>query len=187
MSAESREALTALGRGETVELRRSQCTARKRHACVYDAGHAGDHYNALDKQWTQEVSSDAERDKLYAHVERVRALLQRITYPDNGWRVGVMGDSAFIQITYEEADVDTDARTYSAPAPRVPQHGRKWPISQHATNSEIFQTALKAAVTSAEHRVREHFLVDGIRVFGPHLDIEAMLAFARMNLPAVRK
>lgn len=186
MSAAAEEAMEVAG-----EIRRSQCPARKRMACAFEAGHHDDHYNALDGRWQQEVPADVEQAKLYAHIERVRALLGRISYPETTWRVGVMGDGAFLQLTYMEQDVDAppavgNVGAYSAPAPRVPQHGRKWHVSQHATDSEIFQTALKAALTSAEHRVREHFLVDGLRVFGPHLDIEAMLMFVRQFAPKVR-
>lgn len=161
-------------------MRRSQCPARKKMPCSYEAGHLDDHYNFLDGKWAQEVPTDAKEAAVYAHVERLRKLLARVTYPDNSWRVGVSGDSAFLQITYMEADVDAGGEPQE-------QHGRKWTVSQHATDSEIFQTALLAARTSAEHRVREHFLVDGLRVFGPHLDIEAMLMFVRQFAPSVRR
>ena len=40
--------------------------------------------------------------------------------------------------------------------------------------SEIVQTALKCILTSAEHRVREHFKYRGSRVYGPHFDVEAL-------------
>ncbi len=45
--------------------------------------------------------------------------------------------------------------------------------------SEVVQTALLCALTSAEHRVREHFLYKGERVFGPHFDIEGLYELAK--------
>ena len=51
---------------------------------------------------------------------------------------------------------------------------RKWLLSSHMTRSELAQTALKCVLTSVEHRVREHFLYRGERVFGPHFHVEAL-------------
>lgn len=116
------------------------------------------------------TESDFERSSRET-IARIEVLLRRVSYPDHRWKVGAMEHGAYLQIVYVELDVD-DGKS------KV-QSGRKWVISPHATDSEIYQTALKAALTSAEHRVREHFLVDGLRVFGPHLDIDALLRFAR--------
>lgn len=49
-------------------------------------------------------------------------------------------------------------------------------ISEHATESEIVQTALKCILTSAEHNVREHFTYGGTLVFGPHINISKLLS-----------
>lgn len=88
------------------------------------------------------------------------------------FRVGHMGDGFFVQIEYDEADVITgDAAT---------QRGRKWYISPYATDSEIVQTMLRAAIDSAEHQVREHFFYkapggDKARaIFGPHFSSDAL-------------
>ncbi len=55
---------------------------------------------------------------------------------------------------------------------------RKWYVSQHSTDSEIVQTALKAVLTAEEHEAREHFLYRGRTIFGPHHSVDALL-----NLP----
>jgi len=55
------------------------------------------------------------------------------------------------------------------------QQTRKWILSEHMTKSEIVQTAFKLAITSMEHRTREHFLYKGERVFSPHYDIDALV------------
>jgi hypothetical protein len=104
--------------------------------------------------------------------EDVEAIVARVTYPGFSWRVGRMGvDGFFVQIQYVEEDIDTGKPEW--------QHGRKWYVSSHATDGEVAQTMLKAAITSAEHRVREHFLVDGVRAFGPHLSLERLIEVAK--------
>ena len=55
------------------------------------------------------------------------------------------------------------------------QHTRKWLLSEHMTRSEIVATCLKCVLTSEEHEAREDFLYKGQRIFGPHLDVEALL------------
>lgn len=104
------------------------------------------------------------------------ALTTRVTYPDHGWIVGTNGTNGFfIQIAYLEVDVDKPG------SPPEEQKGRKWLVSEHAVAGEVFQTMLKAALTSAEHRIREHMLVDGVRVFGPHMPIEKLIEFVKAN------
>lgn len=106
--------------------------------------------------------------ELLADVDRV---IKRISFPWCWFHVGMMGEGFYIQVRYNERDIKTKEMTE--------QHGRKWYISPFSTESEVFQTGLKAVLTSAEHRVREHFLVDGVRVFGPHLDVDALIDFVK--------
>jgi hypothetical protein len=54
------------------------------------------------------------------------------------------------------------------------QRSRKWYLSQHATDSEVVQTALMAALAAEEHEVREHFLFNGCAIFGPHHNVYAL-------------
>lgn len=101
----------------------------------------------------------------------IRAVLEEVGYPGHSFRVGALaGGASFLQITYAEADVETGQMEE--------QRGRKWFISEHATRGEVVQTALKAALTSAEHRVREHFTYKGERIFGPHFDLDALVELA---------
>lgn len=104
-------------------------------------------------------------------LEHLREIVGRVTYPGFTFRTDRMDDGFFVQIQYREVDVDTGKL--------ADQHGRKWYVSKHATVSEAVQTMLKAAITSAEHRVREHFLVDGVRAFGPHMSVDQLVAAAR--------
>lgn len=79
--------------------------------------------------------------------------------------------SPFLQATYIEPDIYTGHPTL--------QKTRKWKLSIHMTNSELVQTALKCALTSAEHQVRESFLYRGQRIFGPHFDVEALVELCK--------
>lgn len=56
-----------------------------------------------------------------------------------------------------------------------PQFSRKWYLSQWMTESEIVQTAFKAALTAEEHECREFFKYLGHRVFNPHIHVRALM------------
>lgn len=105
----------------------------------------------------------------------LKDILQQIKCSVGGmsWNVyaATMGSTGFyIQLRYVENDIET-----GDPAD---QHGRKWYVSAHSTKSEVVQTVLKACLTSAEHMVREHFTYQGVRVFGPHFDVDQLVGLA---------
>lgn len=54
--------------------------------------------------------------------------------------------------------------------------GRHWRLSEHMTDGEIAQTALKAVLTAIEHEVRERFTYMGIPVFDSHYDLDKLAA-----------
>ena len=54
--------------------------------------------------------------------------------------------------------------------------GRKWFLSFHMTRSEVVQTAFKAVLTALEHEARESFLYRDQPIFGPHFDVEKLVA-----------
>ena len=58
---------------------------------------------------------------------------------------------------------------------------RKWLLSPHMTEGEFVQTCLKAVLTAEEHEAREKFLYDGMAVFGPHIDLEALVDAAQIT------
>jgi hypothetical protein len=58
------------------------------------------------------------------------------------------------------------------------QSGRKWDVSEHMTESELVQTALKAVLTAEEHEAREQFTYKSHAIFGPHIDVSALLAIS---------
>lgn len=99
-------------------------------------------------------------------IEEVREIVSQISYEDYEFKVLDYSGMMLLQGRYVEPDIITKDPT--------DQHTRKWYISSHAVASEIVQTALLCVLTSAEHRVREHFFYKGKRVFGPHFDVEAL-------------
>lgn len=100
-------------------------------------------------------------------IEDFREIVGRIEYP--GYMLGVFEDKdgLYLMGIYNEPDVVTGKLSV--------QKTRKWKLSPHMTLSEVTQTAFKCLLTSAEHRVREHFLYRGHRVYSPHYDVEALV------------
>ncbi len=47
-------------------------------------------------------------------------------------------------------------------------------VSPHATEDEIAKKVLGLCIAYAEHEVREGYLYEGKRIFGPHISIEAL-------------
>ena len=102
--------------------------------------------------------------------DEMKAAIADITYEDYQFILIVKNGLHFLQGVYKEQCVDSGRMET--------QKTRKWVLSDHVTKSEIIQTALKLCLTSAEHRVREHFLYKGSRVFGPHFSVDDLKALA---------
>jgi hypothetical protein len=64
--------------------------------------------------------------------------------------------------------------------------GRKWPLSQFMTRSEIVQTVFKAVMTAIEHEARERFHYRGRPIFGPHYDVDKLWSMATEENEDVR-
>lgn len=58
------------------------------------------------------------------------------------------------------------------------QSCRKWWLSEFMTDGELVQTAFEAAKVAEEHECREFFLYKGIRIFGPHIRLDALMQAA---------
>ena len=104
---------------------------------------------------------------------RIENIVDRCTFAGLGlreprWRVLEKGDGFLVQLSYIEPCVKTDEIEV--------QHTRKWYVSAHAIEEEVVQTCLKALLTSAEHRVREHFRYRGEPLFHPHQKLSALVA-----------
>ena len=106
-----------------------------------------------------------------ALIQRAQDLIKQITFPGYEFDVRHGHGGVFLQAKYVESDA------YSG-VPEM-QFTRKWILSPHMTDSEIVQTVFKCCYTSFEHRCREFFLYKGKRIFGPHFDIEDLVALCQ--------
>lgn len=107
--------------------------------------------------------------------ESLLAILANIEILDRKFKVTPAvivssGNTAYVwllQVTYVEPDIDT-----REPAT---QESREWLIRPTMSEGEIVRTAYAAVTRSYMHIVSEHFTYKGKRVYGPHIDIDALL------------
>jgi hypothetical protein len=99
--------------------------------------------------------------------EEAQAIIDLISFENYTFEVLKRNGSMFLRARYMEADIITNIPSE--------QFTRKWQLSEHMVKSELVQTAFKCALTSMEHRTRENFTYKGVRVFGPHFDVEALV------------
>jgi hypothetical protein len=106
------------------------------------------------------------------HVEWMREQLKDVRYLDYRFSIHAdAGTGIYMQAMFPEADIVTGLVE--------PQYTRKWKLSIHMTKSELIQTAFKCALTSAEHRCREHFRYKGSAVYSPHYDVDELEALCK--------
>lgn len=105
-------------------------------------------------------------------LKDISEILKEIQCRDYTFICGELGEGFYIQVSYDEPDVDTGVNES--------QNGRKWYVSSHSVPSEVVQTCLKAVLTSMEHRAREHFLYNGVAIYGPHFSADQLLKFAQL-------
>lgn len=110
----------------------------------------------------------------YYRKQVLEALISLISFRDWTFHVGVMGDGHYIQVQFRAKD--------STGGPEQNWNGRKWYISQHATNQEVIQTCFKAVMTAMEHEVREEFKYRDVAVFQPHMDLDALVDLAQTKV-----
>lgn len=106
---------------------------------------------------------------MQAHLQHVKDILTQIEfkYPNWNYVVDTKNDEVFLQGKWQAPDATTGTTEDMS--------SRKYFISKYALDAEIIQTALVCALGAVEHELREHFLVDGYRIFGPHIDPKARL------------
>ncbi len=86
------------------------------------------------------------------------------------FRLAPKGSGWTLQSEIERPDAYTGIR-------EVGRSGKRY-ISPHATKDEVVKGALACCLTWVEHEIRETFLFDGKRLFGPHIPIEALMSVA---------
>lgn len=111
-----------------------------------------------------------------AFIKRVQEIVADIDYRPDGyrWRIEVDNNDpdgrVFIQLEHYRPDTFTGEMKWGG--------GGKSYLSPYMTVSEIVRRALGAAIAYEEHEVREEFKYKGVRIFGPHIDVEALVEVA---------
>ena len=105
---------------------------------------------------------------------RVKEIASKIQYKD--WTLRVERDNSaengrvFLQWIYDDnCVIKGDYREW---------HCRKWYLSPYMLESEIVNTAFAAALAAEEHDAREKFKYKDVRLFNPHISLEALMEVA---------
>jgi hypothetical protein len=108
-------------------------------------------------------------------LERVNNIVSSIQYRD--WSLRAERDNSnqdgriFLQWVYTDKCVLTGENKE--------WHCRKWYLSPYMLESEIVKTAFAGALAAEEHEVRERFRYKDIRLFNPHVSLEALMDMAK--------
>ena len=70
---------------------------------------------------------------------------------------------------------------YSSPVTKEEWKGRKWYLSPYSTDDEIVKTVYLAFEVAVKHEILEGFKVDGLPIFNPHVDFEALLKVCKLE------
>lgn len=104
-------------------------------------------------------------------TQTMRDWLKDVKYLDYTFFIECSHGEPYLQAVFDEPDIVTGVKEE--------QHTQKWKLSIHMTKSELIQTAFKCALTSAEHRCREHFRYKGSAVYSPHYDVDELEALCK--------
>lgn len=107
--------------------------------------------------------------------QRVAALIRYDIRYREGCRVLVRRDEGIPGRVYVQVEADRpDAITGEMGVGR----GGKIYLSPHMVNGEIVRKIFQALLSYEEHECREFFRYRGAQVFGPHIDVEALVEAA---------
>lgn len=103
-------------------------------------------------------------------IDEVRQIIEQVEFKDRRFEVGELGDGFYVQVLYEEADVDTGVVET--------QRARRWFIEPDSSETQIVETVFKACRVSNDHVLKEHFTYQGRRVYSPHFHIQARMTMS---------
>lgn len=118
----------------------------------------------------------AERLDNQAWLAQVESIVSLIEYRPETYTFLVAVDKAdpegrvYVQLEHERPDAFTGKIGVG--------RGGKSYLSRWMTPSEVVRRCLGLALAYEEHEVREFFQYRGKRVFGPHIDVEALVEVA---------
>ena len=108
---------------------------------------------------------------LMEHYDRVVSILLLVEYkPDHELVVTVDQGLVWIQARFWRPDIVSGLNEWG--------YAGKAPVTPEATTSQIVQMAFGLFKGLEEHEAREQFRYQGARVFGPHIDINALIEAA---------
>lgn len=107
--------------------------------------------------------------ELMDHVEEI---INDIEYqkPAYDYEVTAQGGQVLVEILHWRVNADTGDWGWGRGGRRV--------ISPTLTDSEIVRAIFGMTLAYEEHEVREFFTYKGARVFGPHIDVNALVTVA---------
>lgn len=114
---------------------------------------------------------------------RLHAIDARITMPDSlGWKL-YFREYRIVRDYPEESlwviQIGDTEGVDNVTGQPIQWRGRRWTISPFMSDGEIARTVFLALLTAVEHELREQLLVDGIAVFDPHFDLDALVVAGR--------
>ena len=110
-----------------------------------------------------------------------QAVINGVHFPGYTFEVfdsGGYSGKVFLQAEFHAPCADSGKLTL--------QKSRKWYLSDHATESEVVQTAFKCVLTAIEHEAREQFKYEGQAIFWPHFNVNDLVALAAAGRKDVR-
>ena len=115
--------------------------------------------------------------KLAAHI--VSEIVRRVTFRDFRFRVGSLGDGAFVQACFDAPCTDSGKVEE--------QRGRKFYVSPYAIEDEVIKTCWLAVELALRHEAMEDFKVDGVAPFHPHTSVDSLIDNAIGDTRVARK
>lgn len=109
---------------------------------------------------------------------RILTILDRVRFRDWRWNVGESGAEHWIQPEFDDIDSEDGAA--------VVCRGRRWLISEEATDEEIVKTCWLAVEIACRHETMEAFSYLNVKVFHPHTDISALVEAQLAHKPVDR-
>lgn len=108
---------------------------------------------------------------VFGFRDRVRRIVGTIDYrPDYRYDVDCDGGGVYVELLHWRPDALDGHMAWG-------RSGRRY-LSEDITVSQIVRTLFGLALGYEEHEVREFFRYRGKQVFGPHIDVEALVEVA---------
>lgn len=105
----------------------------------------------------------------------MRKILLEITYKENYFfelkADGPSDGRHYVQISFLRPDIVTGVLGWG-------RSGKRY-VSEHMCKSEFVAMCMGAVLALEEHEAREMFRYRGRRIFGPHIDVDALWEVAR--------